>query len=51
MHVGKGNGGVRYEAGWCYTYSMEREVTKVRVGKLGMGDGSMMDKMGACAEA
>ena len=51
MRVGKGNRGVRYEAGRCYTYSMEREVNKVRVGKLGAGDGSMIDKMGACTEA
>ena len=51
MHVGKGDRGVRYEAGRCYTYSMEREVNKVRVGKLGACDGSMIDKMGACTEA
>ena len=51
MHVGMRNRGVRYEAGWYYTYSMEREVSKVHVGKLGMGDGSMIDKMGACTEA
>ena len=51
MCMGKGSRGVRYEAGRCYTYSMEREVNKVCVGKLGAGDGSMIDKMGACAEA
>ena len=51
MRVGKGNRGVRYEAGRCYTYSTEREVSKVRVGKLGVCDGSMIDKMGACTEA
>ena len=51
MRVGKGNRGVRYEAGWYYTYSTEREVSKVRVGKLGADDGSMIDKMGAYVEA
>ena len=54
MRVGKGNRGVRYEAGRYYTYSTEREdweVSKVRVGKLDAGDGLMIDKMGACAEA
>ena len=47
----RGNRGVRYEVGRCYTYSTEREVSKVRVGKLGADDGSMIDKMGACVEA
>ena len=51
MRVGKGNRGVRYEAGRYYTYSTKREVSKVCVGKLGAGDGSMIDKMGACTEA
>ena len=51
MRVGKGNRGVWYEAGRCYTYSMEREVSKVHVGKLGADDGSTIDKMGAYVEA
>ena len=51
MRVGKGNREVRYEAGRYYTYSTEREVSKVHIGKLGVGNGSMIDKMGACAEA
>ena len=41
MCVGKGNKEVRYEAGWYYTYSTEREVSKVCVGELGAGDGSI----------
>ena len=51
MRVGKGNRGVWYEAGRCYIYSTEREVSKVRVSKLGTDDGSTIDKMGAYVEA
>ena len=47
----KGNRGVQYESGRYYTYSTEREVSKVRVGKLGAGNGSMIDKMEVCAKA